>query len=292
MKPKWGYGAAILIIFLIVLQGCTSNTSRTEKPRTALPEDRYRLAADVDTYYLPNNKVFDSLEDNSSDIALHYTPILDDIAHLNFHARNDLGFPRIERILNSYEQTIKRYANRYGFDWRLILAVMNQESRFRIQAVSHRGAFGLMQLMPGTGRDVSSALGIEGIRQPEDNIAGGVYYLWRVRSMFDAPPGEGEDTAGPTNEDLIRLSLAAYNGGPTRIHDAQQLAVYLGLDPYQWNNIKELLPMLSRRYYTLHQYVWEDGKPRGGYFYGWPETINYVESVMGYYSYYRLLFNE
>jgi membrane-bound lytic murein transglycosylase MltF len=292
MKSKWGYGAAILIIFLIVLHGCTSSAYRTEKGRTALLAKQYGATADVDTFYHPNNEFFNSWEYYSSEIALDEQPIANDIAHLDYYARNDLGFPRIERILNSYEHTIKRYANRYGFDWRLILAVMNQESRFRIQAVSHRGAYGLMQLMPGTGQDVSSALGIAGITQPEDNIAGGVYYLWRVRSMFNIPPGEGEDPAGPTNEDLIRLSLAAYNGGPTRIHDAQQLAVYLGLDPYQWNNIKELLPMLSRRHYTLHQYVWEDGKPRGGYFYGWPETINYVEGVMGYYSYYRLLFNE
>lgn len=213
-----------------------------------------------------------------------------DISQFDYDVRNDLGFPRIQNILNSYEETIKEYANRYNFDWRLILAVMNQESRFRIQAVSHRGAYGLMQIMPTTGRDVSTALGIESVMQPQDNIAGGVYYLWYVRSLFNVPEDIIEADLHPDDDDIIRLSLAAYNAGPTRVRDAQQLAIYLGLNPYRWQVIKDLLPMLSRRYYTLHQYVWENARPEGGFFHGWPETVNYVDNVMGYYAYYRIIF--
>jgi membrane-bound lytic murein transglycosylase MltF len=208
---------------------------------------------------------------------------------LDYLTRMDLGYPRIGRILDSQGAIIKRYANRYGFDWRLILAVMNQESRFRAQAVSHRGAYGLMQIMPMTGQEVSSALGIDGVALPEDNIAGGVYYLWRLHTMFDQ--GDVKSTDDTMREfDRLRLALAAYNGGPTRIRDAQRLAEYLNLDPNSWEVIRALLPMLSRRYASLHRYVWEQGRPQGGYFEGYEETLNYVDRTVEYYAYYRQMF--
>jgi len=202
--------------------------------------------------------------------------------------QQDLGYSRIEYVLETYEETIKRYANRYGFDWRFILAVMNQESRFRHQAVSSRGAYGLMQIMPATGRDISAKLFIDNVKQPENNIAGGVYYLWWVYTMINS--GDGEHADDGSEVDRLQLALAAYNGGPSRVRDAQQLARYLHLDPYCWVNVKSLLPMLSSRYATLHQYVWENGRPSGGYFNGWPETLNYVDRVMIYYTYYQNMF--
>ncbi len=208
--------------------------------------------------------------------------------HSGYLPRHDLGYPRLEYFLESYEQTIKRYANRYGFDWRFILAVMNQESRFRHQAVSSRGAYGLMQIMPATGRDISAKLFIDNVKQPENNIAGGVYYLWWVYTMINFD--DGELSYDVSEMDRLQLVLAAYNGGPSRVRDAQQLARYLNLDPYRWVNIKSLLPMLSSRYDTLHQYVWENGIPSGGYFNGYPETLNYVDRVMIYYSYYQDMF--
>jgi soluble lytic murein transglycosylase-like protein len=211
------------------------------------------------------------------------------IDELDILMRMDLGYPRIERILNSYEDTIRRYADRYGFDWRLILAVMNQESRFRVQAVSHRGAYGLMQIMPITGKEVSNALGIEGVVIPEDNIAGGVYYLWRMHTLFSKGTVHADGDID-YSFDGLRLALAAYNGGPSRIRDAQHLARYLNLDPYRWDTIRDLLPMLSRRYSSLHAYVWDEGIPTGGYFEGYNETLNYVDRTVEYYAYYRQMF--
>jgi membrane-bound lytic murein transglycosylase F len=206
----------------------------------------------------------------------------------DFAYQPELGFPRIEKVLDSYEQTIKHHATHYGFDWRFILAVMNQESRFRLHAVSSRGAYGLMQIMPATGRDIASKLIIEDVRVPEQNIEAGVFYLSWVYRRFD--PGDAAEHTIDLYENRLRLALAAYNGGPTRVRDAQRLARYLNLDPYRWENIEALFPMLSRRYSTLHHYVWESGRPSGGYFYGWPETIDYVHSVMEYYSYYTEIF--
>jgi membrane-bound lytic murein transglycosylase MltF len=211
-----------------------------------------------------------------------------DIPVIQTLSRRDLGFPRIEYVINSYENTIKRYSNRYGFDWRLILAVMNQESRFHTRAVSHRGAYGLMQIMPATGQDLSVALGIEGINNPKDNIAGGVYYIWRLYNIFETE--ENTLFTGVHKDDRVRLALAAYNAGPSRVRDAQKIAEYLNMDPTRWESIRDILPMLSRRYYSLHQFVWEGGRPSGGFFNGWTETVNYVDRVMTYYDHYQHIF--
>lgn len=243
----------ILTTSLILLNGCTHNNDFFD-----------------DTVRKPEH----TIDATVSQIDIAYLP--------------ELGFPRIERVLDSYEQTIKRYADHYGFDWRFILAVMNQESRFRLHAVSSRGAYGLMQIMPATGHDITSKLIIDDVRIPEHNIEAGVYYLSWVYKRFD--PGDAVENTSKAYENRLRLALAAYNGGPTRIRDAQRLARYLNLDPYRWENIEALLPLLSRRYSTLHHYVWERGRPGGGYFYGWPETIDYVHSVMEYYSYYTEIF--
>ncbi len=200
----------------------------------------------------------------------------------------ELGYPHIERILDSYGDIIRRYADRYGFDWRLILALMNQESRFQIEAVSPVGVYGLMQIMPKTGREVSSIIYIENIQDPESNIAGGIHYLWWTYSLLSHENGYSLSRAN--EEDQLMLALASYNGGLSRVRDAQSIAMYLHLDPNRWSIIRSILPLLSSQYSTLHQCVWEKGKPEGGYFSGYEETINYVDSVMEYYSLYQRIF--
>lgn len=91
---------------------------------------------------------------------------------------------------------IAEAAARHGIDPRLATAVAWQESRFQQAAVSPKGARGVMQLMPGTARD----LGVN----PDDlrgNIDGGVSYLAQQLRRF------GD----------VRLALAAYNAGPEAV---------------------------------------------------------------------------
>lgn len=88
-------------------------------------------------------------------------------------------------------------ANAYALDPRLIEAVAWRESRFRPEARSGKGAIGVMQLMPGTARD----LGVDPF-DPAQNIRGGAMYLRRMLSEF------GGD---------VRLALAAYNAGPAAV---------------------------------------------------------------------------
>jgi len=94
----------------------------------------------------------------------------------------------------NFDSIISEYAKRYQIDFALIKAMIRAESGFNPQAVSRKGARGLMQLMPETAlrMNVSNAF------NPKENIEGGVRYFKYLLSLF--------------NNDL-RLSLAAYNAG-------------------------------------------------------------------------------
>ena len=173
-------------------------------------------------------------------------------------------------------ELVKQYSNMYGVDFRLTLAIIRQESRFNNELVSSKGAIGLMQLMPMTHMEVAEKLELENLHLPEQNIRSGEYYFSQLRNLF----------SGTNPQDEISLTLAAYNAGPGRIYDAQDLAAYMGENPNSWQIIEKMLPLLSKRYYTLHKSVWEEGKPRSGYFGSWRQTVSYVESVLKVYNEY------
>jgi membrane-bound lytic murein transglycosylase F len=182
-------------------------------------------------------------------------------------------------VLHSYGSTIKRYSRQYGFDWRLVLAVIRVESSFRHSAESHRGAEGLMQVMPHTQLEIARKLAIEDIAHPKNNIRAGVYYMYKMYRMFD----------GVDESNRIRLTIAAYNAGPGRVFDAQKVARYLDDEPMNWQSVKDAMPLLSERFRTLHQNVWQAQKLKPFNNYG--ETISHVEKVMACYDEYRLVLN-
>ena len=201
-------------------------------------------------------------------------------------ARHDLNIepmidPSTRRIIRSYGSTVRKYAKRYGFDWRLILAVMKVESRFSVKARSEKGAAGLMQIMPMTSKEVAGILGIEDMAHPKNNIRGGVFYMKRLYNLFE----------GAEEPDRIKLALAAYNAGMGRIYDAQEFVAYFQEDPTKWASIRDALPFLSKRYYTLHRNIWPEQKPKAGWFGNSSQTVEYVERIMDFYDEYRLVLN-
>jgi membrane-bound lytic murein transglycosylase F len=180
--------------------------------------------------------------------------------------------------LDRYLPLVKKYAQEYGIDWVLVLSVIKQESRFNHEAISYRGAYGLMQIMPLTQIELAEKLGVKETSTPRNNIKAGIFHLKSLYAMFDYMP----------REDRICLTLAAYNAGLGRILDAQKVASYMGNNPDRWYSIREALPFLSRKNYTLHSRVWHDGCPPSGYFRYPRQTIEYVDNIMKCYSQYSL----
>ncbi len=188
--------------------------------------------------------------------------------------RTELMSSELGRSIAHYKPIIKKYAKRYGFDWRLIAAQIVQESGFQTKARSHVGARGLMQLMPYTAREISQELDIEYImKNPRENITAGIYHLHKQYRLFSDAPFA----------DRTKLALASYNAGAGRVFDAQDIARYFKLQTNRWINVRPYLAMLKKSDWQLHLQVWPEGRPRHGYFYGYKETINYVESIWATY---------
>ena len=132
---------------------------------------------------------------------------------------------------DTLKELFQKYARTYGFDWLKIAALAYQESRLDHAARSHRGAVGIMQLLPSTA--AGPAIGIPDITDVENNIHAGVKYLAYLRdTYFDDP------AIAP--EYRIDFAIAAYNAGPTRINQMRIRAEKLGLDPNQWfSNVEQ-----------------------------------------------------
>ncbi len=123
---------------------------------------------------------------------------------------------------NGVRQHIQFAAARYGVDSKLVDAVAWQESRYNPRARSSAGAIGVMQLMPGTARQL-------GVRNPHDvqqNVTRGTAYLREQLVRFG---------------NNVPLALAAYNAGPGAVMK------YGGIPPYRetQNYVRQIMRRLS-----------------------------------------------
>lgn len=107
----------------------------------------------------------------------------------------------------SVKPLITEAAQKYNVDPALIEAVIKQESAYNATARSHVGAEGLMQLMPGTAKD----LGVQNSLDPRQNVMGGTKYLRQLMDQFDG--------------NLTKV-IAGYNAGPGAVSH------YGGVPPY------------------------------------------------------------
>lgn len=125
-----------------------------------------------------------------------------------------------------YSNYILTYSKQYDVDYKLVAAVIAQESKFKVNAKSRVGALGLMQVMPTTGKNVAQKLKLShhNLLDPKDNIQIGVKFISMLHKEY-----KGD----------INLMLAHYNGG------------YRQAELYKTFRYFELLRLLTMHYETF-----------------------------------------
>ena len=120
---------------------------------------------------------------------------------INAYKKTSADFP------NTYDSIINEASKKYSVPENLIKAVIKQESNYMPNAISSKGAIGLMQIMPSTG----ALLGIEDkelLKDPYTNIMTGTKYLSQMLNRYDG---------------RLDLSLSAYNAGPNLVDRLQRI---------------------------------------------------------------------
>jgi soluble lytic murein transglycosylase-like protein len=106
-----------------------------------------------------------------------------------------------------YDHIIRMLCREHQMDFSLVKAVIKAESAFNPQAISKKGARGLMQLMPDTARELS----VDDPFDPYDNLQGGVRYLRQMLNIFNGD---------------VTLAVAAYNAGPGAVQSSNAVPPY------------------------------------------------------------------
>jgi soluble lytic murein transglycosylase-like protein len=137
---------------------------------------------------------------------------------------NQLDWEKIPLNRRAFDDEIRAAAQVYTVDDSLIRAIIHAESAYQPEALSPRGAQGLMQLMPATQQELQ----IADVFDPLSNIEGGTLYLSRLLDQFDQD---------------VDLAAAAYNAGPSAVRE------YGGIPPYkETQEYVRRVKILYRRY--------------------------------------------
>lgn len=169
-----------------------------------------------------------------ADGIVHYTNVRPDVeypyttlefpCYLSDPACRSVDWEHVPLDTRAYASEIATAAADHGLDESLIRAVIHAESAYNADAVSPRGARGLMQLMPET----EAALGVVDVFNPASNILGGARYL---ADMLDEFSGD------------VKLATAAYNAGPGAVRR------HGGIPPYpETREYVRRIEILYRRY--------------------------------------------
>lgn len=165
-------------------------------------------------------------------------------------------------FISPYDSLIRVYADTLGWDWKMLAAVIYQESKFHIEARSPRGAAGLMQLVPQTAK----TFGCRNTLDPEENIRAGVALLRAIEKKYR------HMAAGP--DELAKFTLAAYNAGTGRMRHCINYARHRGADVSHWENVAAAIP-------AMQQDTTANAFPSGR------QTISYVRRVRAFHQRYH-----
>ncbi len=170
--------------------------------------------------------------------------------------------------ISEYDKAIKKYSKEIGWDWRLVASLIYQESRFKPDAVSWAGAYGLMQLMPVT----AERMGVDETDSPVENIKAGTELIKWLEERFENIEDRSE---------RIKFVLASYNVGLGHVIDARNLAMKDGKDPDVWDDSVDLYLLKKSNPEFYNDPVVKFGYCRG------METYNYVTQILDRYKHYK-----
>ena len=142
-------------------------------------------------------------------------------------SRSRYGFGLTRYTISQYDDLVKKHSRTIDWDWRLLSALIYQESKFNQGVVSPRGAIGLMQVMEST----AERHGVSDVYNPEFNILAGVRELSRLQRRYKKMGADSLNT--------IILTLAAYNCGEGKIQQCMKVAQAKGKDSLIWENLTE-----------------------------------------------------
>lgn len=173
-------------------------------------------------------------------------------------------------MISHYDALIQQYAQKINWDWRLVAALIHQESKFNPMATSWAGAQGLMQLMPGTAKD----LGVyrHEVYNPERNIYGGTKYLKQLEQKWSHISDFTQ---------RIKFILASYNAGIGHVMDAARLAEKYGYSSDKWDGAVEYFIL-----YKSNPRFYNDPVVKYGYCRG-QEPFDYVRRIIKKYFEYQ-----
>lgn len=143
--------------------------------------------------------------------------------------------PPISILRKKYDAMIKLESVKYSIDPLLVHAVIQNESRYQAKIISHKGAVGLMQLIPSTAKRFN----VKDSTDPEENIRGGVQYLAYLFTLFEQP----------------KHVLAAYNAGENRVAPCIDKSILQDCErlPAKIPNIKETKNYVTSVLADYHQ---------------------------------------
>ena len=169
-------------------------------------------------------------------------------------------YKRIKSRLPKYKKFFVDAGKKYNIPWKLLAAIAYQESHWNPNAKSFTGVRGMMMLT----RSTAKLLGIKNRVDPQQSIVGGTRH---IKQMIKFVPKE------VSGENRLKFALAAYNVGMGHVHDARKLAKRLGYNQNIWSDLKQVLPLLSKKkYYKTLKYGYARGE----------EPVKYVESIYDY----------
>ena len=173
--------------------------------------------------------------------------------------------------ISPFDKAIKKTAAKIGWDWRLLAALIYQESRFKVDLESDKGAFGLMQLMPS----VMQRYNVSYNSSPEAQLeAGGKLISYLDKTLKNKVVDSLE---------RVKFVLAAYNAGLGHVLDAQRLALKYDKAPDIWeNNVDFFILNKSKPLY------YRDTCCRCGFLRG-TQTYRFVEDILERYHHYQNL---